>query len=79
MVTTGIVSLLDIDWASLARSTPSRPATGSLMKRFQPAAVFSEIGISRALVGDNLYNMVQQICSVGGKASGLVPCMLSRY
>ncbi|XP_025078573.1 zinc finger CCCH domain-containing protein 13-like isoform X3 [Pomacea canaliculata] len=60
-----IVSVLDIDWASLAKEPVAKPNTGSLAKRFHPSTVFHEIGISRSFAGDELFNKVKEICEKG--------------
>ena len=65
-----IVSVLDIDWASLAKESTTKPTTGSLLKRFHPAAVFSQIGVSKALAGDSLFDKVKALCEEGMKVEG---------
>ncbi|XP_076435763.1 uncharacterized protein LOC143275497 [Babylonia areolata] len=70
-----IVSVLDIDWASLAKQPAPKQTTGSLLKRFHPANVFRQIGVSRALAGDSLFEKIEAICKEGvpaedGKENG---------
>lgn len=62
---TDIVSILDIDWASLAKQPAPKQTTGSLLKRFHPASIFHEIGISRNFAGEALFNKVKTICEQG--------------
>ncbi|KAK7484825.1 hypothetical protein BaRGS_00023868 [Batillaria attramentaria] len=64
-----IVSILDIDWASLAKEPAPKQTTGSLLRRFHPASIFHEIGISRALAGDALFDKVKAICDEGVKTN----------
>lgn len=63
--TQNIVSVLDIDWASLAKEAPPKQTTGSLLKRFNPATVFGQIGVSKALAGSALFDKVKAICEEG--------------
>lgn len=65
-----IVSVLDIDWASLAKEAAPKQTTGSLVKRFHPATIFSEIGISRSLAGPALFDKVKALCEEGVKVPG---------
>ena len=65
-----IVSVLDIDWASLAKESSAKQSTGSLQKRFHPATVFSQIGISKALAGASLFDKVKALCEEGVKVTG---------
>lgn len=64
-----IVSILDIDWASLGKEPAPKQTTGSLLKRFHPASIFHQIGISRSLAGDTLFDKVKAICEGGAQES----------
>ena len=57
------VDVLDIDWASLRPDPiPKSSGTGSALKRFSPAALFSRIGVSRAYAGDALLHRLKTAC-----------------
>ncbi|CAH1783590.1 unnamed protein product [Owenia fusiformis] len=57
------VDILDIDWASLKKEVAPKPTThSSALKRFTPGEIFSNIGVSRELAGDNLFEKVQTVC-----------------
>ncbi|KAL8592460.1 hypothetical protein ACOMHN_021402 [Nucella lapillus] len=65
-----IVSVLDIDWASLAKQPTPQQTTGSLLRRFHPANVFRQIGVSRALAGQSLFEKIDAICRQGVPEEG---------
>ncbi|GFN78662.1 Zinc finger ccch domain-containing protein 13 [Plakobranchus ocellatus] len=64
-----IVSILDIDMSSLAQITkPSRPLSPSVsgrpavFQRYKACSVFSQLGLSRQLAGEALFEQVQAVC-----------------
>ena len=59
----GIVDVLDINWASLAKEPTSKEQTHkSALKRFTASNILSTIGISRAYAGDKLTNELIDHC-----------------
>ena len=57
-----MVDALDIDWASLCKDMHPKPAgEASALKRFKPANVLAEIGISKNYAGDAIYNQVKTL------------------
>ncbi|XP_067668774.1 zinc finger CCCH domain-containing protein 13-like isoform X1 [Haliotis asinina] len=56
-----IVNILDIDWSSLKEEAKPKPK-GSALKRFSPASIFSQIGVSRAYAGDELFEKIKTVC-----------------
>ena len=60
---TGIVDVLDIDWKSLMQQNEVQSKTsGSALKRFTPASIFSKIGVSLQFAGEKLYDKIQTVC-----------------
>ncbi|XP_071084316.1 zinc finger CCCH domain-containing protein 13-like isoform X1 [Haliotis cracherodii] len=60
-VQSSIVNILDIDWSSLKDAAKPKPK-GSALQRFSPASIFSQIGVSRAYAGDELFEKIKTVC-----------------
>lgn len=64
-----IVSILDLDMSSLAQTahparsqSPSMSGRPAVFQRYKACSVFSQLGVSRHLLGEKLYAQVQQAC-----------------
>ena len=58
-----VLDILEIDWASLVESRePEHFDPGSARKRFSPANIFAEIGISQRHAGVELTDRIRKLC-----------------
>ncbi|GFR78297.1 zinc finger CCCH domain-containing protein 13, partial [Elysia marginata] len=64
-----IVSILDIDMSSLMQiakpsqsQSPSVSGRPAVFQRYKACSVFSQLGLSRHLLGEKLYSQVQEVC-----------------
>ncbi|XP_059169962.1 uncharacterized protein LOC131951636 isoform X2 [Physella acuta] len=57
-----IVSILDIDIASLMPAAKPSSLSGPVFQRFKAASLFSEMGLSKVFAGDKLYREVELAC-----------------
>lgn len=56
---------LAIDWSVLMQKSKQPATTGSALLRFQPAAIFRQIGVSRQYAGEELFQKIKKLCETG--------------